>query len=76
MGSHAVAYIQKNSRRLTLRFIGRCTQDCGRDEAAINHLVSFHRFILICLKYDGSSALVVGGLFVSPPSAVSRYASS
>lgn len=69
-------HIHKNSRRPALRFIGRCTQDCGRDEAAINHLLSIHRFILICLKYDGSSALAVGNLFVSPPSAVTRYASS
>lgn len=68
--------IQKNSRRLALGSIGRCTRDCGQDEAAINHLLSIHCFILICLKYDGSSALAVGNLFVSPPSVVSRYASS
>jgi hypothetical protein len=69
-------HTENNSRPLALRFIGRYTRDCGQDEAAINHLLSIHRFILICLKYDGSSALTVGNLFVSPPSAVSRYALS
>lgn len=65
--------IQKNSRRLALGSIGRCTRDCGQDEAAINHLLSIHCFILICLKYDGSSALAVGNLFVSPPSFAFSY---